>query len=314
MAPTLTRLLGLITRIQKTACNKYSAGTPADSDSMLALIEELRLAVETPTDTILRLIYQPPQNAALRTVVELGVFSRLNQGSGGLSATALTESTGADKELIVRLMRVITALGLCTSVEPEIYYPNARTRQMAEPIGQDGLVDIGGNKGHDLERFQARYPDAPGQLVLQDLPSVLPSAIDDGIKQMAYSFWDPQPVRGARAYYFRSIFHDWPDHVCLQILRNTISAMDAEYSRILIVDFVLPDTNVPLLQASLDIQMMSIGAGVERSEGQWRSLLRDAGLDIRNIWSTNPAREAVIEAGLRLRPGTRNSDAGVSTA
>lgn len=103
---------------------------------------------------------------------------------------------------------------------------------------------------------------------------------------------------GARTYYFRAIFHDWPDEVCLKILRNTISAMDPAKSRILIVDFVLPDTETPLLQASLDIQMMSIGAGVERSKRQWTELLRAAGLGIRGIWSAGPGMESVIEAGL----------------
>lgn len=101
---------------------------------------------------------------------------------------------------------------------------------------------------------------------------------------------------GARAYYFRAIFHDWPDAICQQILRNTVSAMVADYSRILIVDFVLPDTNVPLFQASLDIQMMSIGAGVERSERQWKDLLQSVGLQITGIWNQSPGMESVIEA------------------
>jgi O-methyltransferase. len=107
---------------------------------------------------------------------------------------------------------------------------------------------------------------------------------------------DPQPVTGARTYYFRSIFHDWDDQISRRILRNTVSAMAPDYSRILIVDFVLPDTDTPLMQASLDIQMMSIGAGVERSERQWRDLLHSAGLEVTGIWNQSPAMESVIEA------------------
>jgi hypothetical protein len=160
------------------------------------------------------------------------------------------------------------------------------------------LVDIGGNQGHDLTRFHQRHPHLPGRLVLQDLPKVVNgvSGRDAGIEVMAYSFLDPQPVHRATAYYFRAIFHDWPDHICRQILRNTMSAMAADHSRILIVDFVLPDTDTPLLQASLDIQMMSIGAGVERSESQWRDLLHSVGLEIGGIWNHSPGMESVIEA------------------
>lgn len=158
------------------------------------------------------------------------------------------------------------------------------------------LVDVGGNQGHDLAQFHQTYPSAPGKLILQDLPDVVSSVSVPGIMAMGYSFLDPQPIKGARVYYFRAIFHDWPDHICHRILLNTVSAMAHGYSRIIIVDFVLPDTAVPLMQASLDIQMMSIGAGVERSETQWKQLLHRAGLKIKGLWNSSPGMESVIEA------------------
>ncbi|PLN81874.1 S-adenosyl-L-methionine-dependent methyltransferase [Aspergillus taichungensis] len=166
------------------------------------------------------------------------------------------------------------------------------------------LVDVGGNQGHDLVRFRKRFPSLPGRVVLQDLPKVVASAAvsslrEDGVEIMGYSFFDPQPVKGARIYYFRAIFHDWPDDVCRQILANTVSAMDTEYSRIVIVDFVLPDTHAPLLQSSLDIQMMSIGAGAERSESQWKELLGSAGLEIQSVWRIGPGMESVMEIAVR---------------
>lgn len=160
------------------------------------------------------------------------------------------------------------------------------------------LVDIGGNQGHDLSKFRREYGHLPGRMVLQDLPSVVEGVDGEsaGVEVMGYNFMDPQLVKGARAYYFRSIFHDWDDQISRRILRNTVSAMAPDYSRILIVDFVLPDTDTPLMQASLDIQMMSIGAGVERSERQWRDLLHSAGLEVTGIWNQSPAMESVIEA------------------
>jgi hypothetical protein len=160
------------------------------------------------------------------------------------------------------------------------------------------VVDVGGNQGHDLSKFRREYGHLPGRLVLQDLPNVV-EGVDGkgaGIDVMGHNFLDPQPVKGARVYYFRSIFHDWDDQISRKILRNTVSAMAPDYSRILIVDFVLPDTATPLMQASLDIQMMSIGAGIERSEQQWRDLLYSAGLEITGIWSQSPTMESVIEA------------------
>lgn len=63
------------------------------------------------------------------------------------------------------------------------------------------LVDVGGNKGHDLIKFKNIFGSrAPGKLVLQDLPSIIKQdgalANAAGIETMGYNFMDPQPVKG----------------------------------------------------------------------------------------------------------------------
>jgi hypothetical protein len=77
-----------------------------------------------------------------------------------------------------------------------------------------------------------------------------------------------------------------------------VKAMEKGYSKLLINDFVLPDTDVPLHPALLDITMMSLCSGVERSEKQWRDLIDSVGLQIVKIWRTEGA-EAVIETTLK---------------
>jgi len=74
--------------------------------------------------------------------------------------------------------------------------------------------------------------------------------------------------------------------------------MENGYSKLLINDFVLPDTEVPLHPTLLDITMMSLCSGVERSEKQWRDLIDSVGLQIVKIWRTEGA-EAVIETTLK---------------
>ena len=71
------------------------------------------------------------------------------------------------------------------------------------------LVDIGGGVGHDLIKFYHRYPNVPGKLVLQDRPSALESItnLPPAISSMAHDFFTPNPIRGARVYYLRSILH-----------------------------------------------------------------------------------------------------------
>ncbi|CAG7983320.1 unnamed protein product [Penicillium olsonii] len=382
-----TPLRSLMNRLSQAVMKDDANPSPQLHYEVLQMIDQLRSAVESPTETVLRLIYQPPQNAAIRIVIELGIFDLLDRDTV-LSATQLAKYTGAERDLIVRLMRVMVSLGLCGMSAPETYAANEKTVALTQPIGRDGLscifdltlptlsklpeymrsngfsnpkdyalspmqyavgqsqfewlasnpkqqrlfnsymtsrregrpmwfnvypverlfghgvpfedttflVDVGGNQGHDLGKFRQEYSHLPGRLVLQDLPEVVKGAACDGVEVMGHNFLDPQPVKGARAYYFRAIFHDWPDHICQQILRNTISAMARNYSRILIVDFVLSDTETPLMQGSIDIQMMSIGAGMERSQQQWERLLGSVGLEITGMWSQGPGMESVIEA------------------
>jgi hypothetical protein len=60
------------------------------------------------------------------------------------------------------------------------------------------VVDIGGSIGHDLAEFVKKHSNAPGRLVLQDLPAVLGQidSLDDRIERMAYDFYTEQPLKG----------------------------------------------------------------------------------------------------------------------
>lgn len=64
--------------------------------------------------------------------------------------------------------------------------------------GTNLLVDIGGNRGGDLEGFKRQFPQVKGGLVLQDLPQVIDDIkeLDDRIVKMKHDFFTPQPVIG----------------------------------------------------------------------------------------------------------------------
>lgn len=74
------------------------------------------------------------------------------------------------------------------------------------------LVDVGGGMGQTLEDFRVHVPEYTGELVLQDLPEVIEVArrqgLDARISLQAHDFFTPQPVKGARAYFMRSVLHD----------------------------------------------------------------------------------------------------------
>lgn len=67
-----------------------------------------------------------------------------------------------------------------------------------------------------------------------------------------------------------------------------------EHSRILIIDLVLPNKAASQKEALLDFSMMTMCAGMERTESQWCHVLESTGLEVVKIWKTKDA-EAVVE-------------------
>ena len=67
-------------------------------------------------------------------------------------------------------------------------------------------------------------------------------------------------------------------------------------SRILINDFVVPDEGAAASVTSMDMLMMVMCAVKERTEAQWRHLLKEAGLKVTGIWTYDQGTESLIEA------------------
>jgi hypothetical protein len=119
---------------------------------------------------------------------------------------------------------------------------------LVEGLQLDGdastLIDVGGGVGQNLQDFTQDVPQYKGQLVLQELPGVIGAAKaagvgdDQRIELQEHDFFTPQPIRGARAYFLRSVLHDWPDEQCRQILGNLKDVMTPGYSKILLSECV----------------------------------------------------------------------------
>ncbi|OBT79128.1 hypothetical protein VF21_01729 [Pseudogymnoascus sp. 05NY08] len=150
------------------------------------------------------------------------------------------------------------------------------------------FVDVGGGNGQQCVALQKKYPDLQGRIVLQDRPAILEKAITPD---------------SARAYYFRQIFHNNNDETCHLILAAHLPALSPS-SVILIDDKVLPDakpaTGSVEYTAGLSLAMKAMFNALERREGQWRSLLADAGLEIREIRRYTDFGDSVIVAGWKV--------------
>lgn len=73
------------------------------------------------------------------------------------------------------------------------------------------------------------------------------------------------------------------------------------YSKVLLNESVLPDSNCPSFFAAGDINMMSVLSGMKRTRQQWIELLQSVGLEILRIWNSpiEGDEEGVIEAMLK---------------
>ena len=94
------------------------------------------------------------------------------------------------------------------------------------------------------------------------------------------------------------VLHDWSDEPARKILEMQKEAMKPGYSKLLIHDHIAPEALAHPHTTAYDLTMMVMVAGVERSEVQWKALLKSAGYKVLNIWTSPLAVQRVIEAEL----------------
>ena len=165
--------------------------------------------------------------------------------------------------------------------------------------GVASLVDIGGGQGALIASILAQHPGIHG--ILFDLPDVLRDAqknlkalgVADRCAIVAGNFFDSVPA-GGDVYLLSQIIHDWDDDRSLIILRNCRAAMTLQ-SRLLLIERVVPEDDQPSEAKGLDLHMMVLLAGQERTRPEYRLLLDSAGFRLLNIFEL-PSEVSIIEA------------------
>jgi O-methyltransferase domain len=83
----------------------------------------------------------------------------------------------------------------------------------------------------------------------------------------------------------RHIIHDWDEEKCLTILRNCHRAMSTA-SKLLVMESVIPEGNEPFHGKFLDLHMLLIPGGKERTENEYRTLFQRAGFELTRVVPT----------------------------
>jgi SAM-dependent methyltransferase len=150
------------------------------------------------------------------------------------------------------------------------------------------IVDVGGGHGALLAAILEANPQPRG--VLHDLPSVVAGAstlrsevIAGRYDIVAGDFFDRVP-EGGDAYVLKGIIHDWPDETAVEILKNCRRAIRPD-GTLIVVDNVLTGSDDPG-RALMDLLMMVLTGGRERTEREFRSLLHDARFALTRVIST----------------------------
>jgi hypothetical protein len=148
----------------------------------------------------------------------------------------------------------------------------------------DTVVDVGGGDGTLIAEALRAEPGLEG--VLFDLPSGLAAAaatlaaagVAERCRLVTGDFFASVP-READAYLLKHVLHDWDDDDAVAILRNVREAMAPE-GRVLICERMLPELARPAEAQSLlvDVLMLVVTGGRERTEHEFRALLDAAGL------------------------------------
>lgn len=168
--------------------------------------------------------------------------------------------------------------------------------------GFERIVDVGGGHGILLTSILQANSHLYGVLfdiehVVADAQKNLEAAgLADRSTVVAGNFFEAVPS-GGDVYILARILHDWDDAQSLAILKNCHRAM-REQDRLLIVETVLSSGNEPSFGKLLDLHMLVVTGGCERTETEHRALLEQAGFSLARVIPTQ-ALTSVVE-GIRM--------------
>ncbi|WP_051669509.1 methyltransferase [Bryobacter aggregatus] len=160
------------------------------------------------------------------------------------------------------------------------------------------VCDVGGGHGAQIEAILKHHPRLKGFVF--DLDSVVTGANErfaaSGLSDRAHAvggnFFE-SVAPGADIYIAKNIIHDWDDERSIRILKNIRRAMPAS-GRVLLLEFTAGAANVPDLGKLMDINMMAMTGGKERTAEEFASLFAASGFKLGRILPT-PSPVHVVE-------------------
>jgi hypothetical protein len=155
------------------------------------------------------------------------------------------------------------------------------------------IGDIGGGLGQLLNGVLEHAPQAKG--VLFDLPQVVDRARRNANPRVTYVGGDffKDPVPPCDAYMMLTVLHDWSDDESVAILKN-IKASAPPKAKVLILEGVVQPAARNDFLLDLDIEMLVMATGRERTEKEWKAVISSAGMRLARVIPTG-AWSSIVE-------------------
>jgi O-methyltransferase domain/Dimerisation domain len=161
------------------------------------------------------------------------------------------------------------------------------------------IVDVGGGLGALLAAILKRASDSRGVL-FTDVPAISGAAailkeagVADRCTIEGGSIFEPVP-EGGDAYLLKHIVHDWPEAKAVEILKNIRHSISDD-GTLFLMEFVLPEGNVKHVGKLVDLWLMLLVNGKERTPAQYAELLSSAGFRLSQVVPT-ASSVSIIEA------------------
>jgi hypothetical protein len=164
--------------------------------------------------------------------------------------------------------------------------------------GRSHVVDVGGGQGSLLAAVLRQRPELSGTLF--DQPHVVatdaPPDLEGRWSAVGGSFFDEVPP--ADCYVMKWILHDWSDDECVTILRRCRESLRPD-GVVLVVELLLDRPGHERFTALMDLQMLVVAGGRERTEAEFAALFARAGLRLTRVVDTTTPF-SVMEAVARV--------------
>ncbi|TGB10201.1 methyltransferase [Streptomyces sp. MZ04] len=172
------------------------------------------------------------------------------------------------------------------------------------------VTDVGGGRGVLLAELLETHPSLRGTLL--DLPetaergreALAARGLTDRCEVIGQSFFDPLPD-GADVYILSGVVHDWGDAQARAVLRRCAEAA-GEHGRVVVIE---TSTDDPAAFAEMDLRMLVLAGGRERSVEEYTALAADCGLRVAGAHTT-PLGQVILDCVGRPATETGRPEAG----